>query len=399
VTYISANNLGGFLLKHTRLFAGSCVFAIASLAFAQDQPAPAPAPAPAAPAAPTWSIGPIDFSGMIDGYYTFNFNHPVPSSPSPFNLSTGGGNQLYNFNTNSQQFSLGMAKLTMSHDPDPIGFRFDLGFGKAFDIIHFAEPSGASFLRNVEQAYVSLKSKKGYELDVGQFVTSAGAEVIESKDNWNYSRSLLFAWAIPYYHFGVRAVLPVGSHFTGGVQLINGWNNTEDNNSGKTVGIVANVTSKKISWNNNYYTGPENNNTNKGFRNLFDTTLLLTPSDKFNAYINYDYGRNAFPGGGAAHWSGIAGAARFQMGSWFALAPRYEYFDDENGFQTAANPGHLQEFTITAEAKASQGVMTRLEYRHDWSENSNFFQKGLGRTSDHQDTITLAIIAFFGPKH
>jgi hypothetical protein len=336
---------------------------------------------------------------MIDGYYTFNFNHPVPSSPPTTNLSTGGGNQLYNFNTNSQQFSLGMAKLTMSHDPDPIGFRFDLGFGKAFDIIHFAEPSGASFLRNVEQAYVSLKSKKGYELDVGQFVTSAGAEVIESKDNWNYSRSLLFSWAIPYYHFGVRAVLPVGSHFTGGIQVVNGWNNTEDNNSGKTLVFVGNVNSKKVTWSNNYITGPENTGTNKGWRNLYDTTLLLTPSDKFSAYINYDYGRNAFPSGGAAHWSGIAGAARFQMGSWFALAPRYEYFDDENGFQTAANPGHLQEFTITAEAKASQGVMTRLEYRHDWSESSNFFQKGLGRTSDHQDTISLAIIAFFGPKH
>jgi len=38
-------------LKNTRLLAGSCLLAIASLAFAQDQPAPA-AGAPAAPAAP-----------------------------------------------------------------------------------------------------------------------------------------------------------------------------------------------------------------------------------------------------------------------------------------------------------------------------------------------------------
>jgi hypothetical protein len=28
-------------------------------------------------------------------------------------------------------------------------------------------------------------------MDFGKFVTSAGAEVIEAKDNWNYSRSLL----------------------------------------------------------------------------------------------------------------------------------------------------------------------------------------------------------------
>jgi len=35
-------------------------------------------------------------------------------------------------------------------------------------------------------------------MDLGKFVTSAGAEVIEAKDNWNYSRSLLFVNAIPY---------------------------------------------------------------------------------------------------------------------------------------------------------------------------------------------------------
>jgi hypothetical protein len=29
-------------------------------------------------------------------------------------------------------------------------------------------------------------------------VTPLGAEMIETKDNWNYSRSLLFALAIPY---------------------------------------------------------------------------------------------------------------------------------------------------------------------------------------------------------
>ena len=28
--------------------------------------------------------------------------------------------------------------------------------------------------------------------------------MIEAKDNWNYSRSLLFALAIPFYHVGVR---------------------------------------------------------------------------------------------------------------------------------------------------------------------------------------------------
>ena len=33
---------------------------------------------------------------------------------------------------------------------------------------------------------------------------------------------------------------PIGKVFTGGVQIVNGWNNIEDNNSGKTMGFVGN---------------------------------------------------------------------------------------------------------------------------------------------------------------
>ena len=37
----------------------------------------------------------------------------------------------------------------------------------------------------------------GVELDAGEFASSAGAEVFATNQNFNYSRSLLFAWAIP----------------------------------------------------------------------------------------------------------------------------------------------------------------------------------------------------------
>src|SRR5208283_1840403 len=288
--------------------------------------------APAAP--PTWSIGPIDFSGLVDGYYSFNNNHPASMT-----------NQLYNFDTKANQFSLNMAKLSMSHAADPVGFQVDFGFGRAFDIIHASESNDApSILRNVEQAYVSLKpaALKGFEIDLGQFVTSAGAEVIETNSNWNYSRSLLFAWAIPYYHFGIRTSFPIGKHFTGGVQLVNGWNDTEDNNSGKTVGLTDSITYTKFSWSNTYYGGPENAGTNTGWRHLYDTVLLLTPNSKFNAYLNFDYGQNTSPlavdtGTGTtaasatdptftAKWYGVAGALHFQTTSKWSFTPRLEWF-------------------------------------------------------------------------
>ncbi len=358
---------------------------------AQTPPAPAgqpaPAPAPTPPPPPVWSVGPIDFSGLIDIYADKNFNNPA-----------SGFNGLRNFDVKANQFSLNMAKLSLEHGADPVGFRVDFGFGRAFDIIHAGEPKDApSIMRNVEQAYISLKppKAKGFQVDFGKFVTSAGAEVIETKDNWNYSRSLLFAWAIPYYHFGVRTSMPMGKVFTGGFQLVNGWNNVEDNNSGKTIGLTGNFAGKKISWNNTYYTGPENAGSNKGWRNLYDTTLLLTPNDNFNAYINYDYGANKGLAGEKTHWTGVAIAAKMSKGA-FSFTPRFEYFNDHDGFSTGTKQ-KVKEFTITGEMKMKEGFFTRLEYRHDFSDQ-RFFERGPTGSSKHQDTILIGFVAFFGPK-
>ena len=88
----------------------------------------------------------------------------------------------------------------------------------------------------------------------------------------------------------MRVTQPLNDKFTVGFQLLNGWNNVQDNNSGKTVGVTTALTTSKVSWFNNYYTGPEKSGTNEGKRNFFDTVVLLTPSEKANFYVNFDYG-------------------------------------------------------------------------------------------------------------
>ena len=385
----------------------SCIAPVIFVSVAQAQePAPPPpaaaatTPAAPAPAPPTWSVGPIDFSGLVDGYYSFNANHPAVSS---------GGNQLHNFDYDANAFSLNMAKLSMSHDPDPVGFRVDLGFGKAFNQILATEPN----FKHLEQAYVSFKPTKGkgFEADFGEFVTSAGAEVIETKDNWNYSRSLLFALAIPYYHVGLRTSMPITKAFTGGVQVVNGWNNFSDNNSGKTVGFTGLYTKPKFVWAGNYYTGPENTGTNNGFRNLLDTTLTLTPNAKFNAYINYDYvqNRNAvridesgtnYRTGSLDHLQGIAFAARMQATNTVAFAGRFEYLADgsaQGGSVGTGNHMKLNEFTLTGEWKIPEGMLVRAEYRRDGADMP-YFNKGTSEVVKGQSVVDIGVVAFFGPK-
>lgn len=373
--------------------------ALAAGAQTATPPAQAPAPAPAAtPAAPTWSVGPLDVSGFIDGYYSYNANRPSDAA-------NGQTNDLYNFNDKTDQFNLNAAKLTLNHDPDPVGVHIDFLFGRANTLMNTSDDNG----KYIEQAFVSVKppKAKGFELDFGKFVTSAGAEVIESKDNWNYSRSLLFSWAIPYYHFGARTSLPISKTETVGLQVVNGWNNLSKTNGGVTLGLTSAYVKPKYTWNLNYYTGPENTSTQKGYRNLIDTTLLLTPNAKFNAYLNYDYGQNrdgiTSTGSGDKllnHWQGGAIAVHEQVNATSAFAGRFEYFSDRdhNGATTGTGTTQdIREFTGTYEYKWIEGLLARVEYRRDWS-TIPFFHKGDTGLVDAQSTLTVGFVAFFGPK-
>jgi len=91
----------------------------------------------------------------------------------------------------------------------------------------------------LQQAYLTavVPVGNGLTADVGKFVTHMGYEVIESKDNWNYSRSLLFAWAIPYFRTGLRLTYPFTDNLSVAVHVVNGWNSLVDNNARKSLGL------------------------------------------------------------------------------------------------------------------------------------------------------------------
>jgi hypothetical protein len=366
--------------------------AVASAAAPAPAAAAAATPADAQPVPARWHVGPVDFSGFLDGYYTYNANDPSESA-------NGKSNDLYNFNDKANQFNLSAAKLTLNHDPGKLGARVDFIYGRTNKLVN--APNQLEF---VEQAFISTKppKAKGFELDLGKWVTSAGAEVIESKDNWNYSRSLLFAWAIPYYHFGVRTSMPVSKTDTVGVQLVNGWNNIINSTGGVTLGLTNALVEPKYTWNLNIYTGPENLPGQNGYRNLFDTTILLTPNSKFNAYINYDFGENIDSishgvGNSISNkWQGIAVAAHEQITPKFAAAGRVEFFNDNNGYSTGVAQ-NVKEFTGTGEYHWPLGLLARAEYRRDWSDTP-YFHKGVGSLVDSQSTFTVGLVAILAPK-
>jgi len=226
---------------------------------------PSPA-APAAPAGPTLGslLGPLSVTGFVDGYYNYDLEHPQATAPSmlPGNPSTGLAG-LRAFDSPQNQFSLNMVELVLDKPPDAsksrIGYHLSLGFGNAMNVVNSTDQGGLRFAQYLKEAYGSYLAPigKGLQIDFGKFVTPMGAEVIESKDNWNYSRSLLFTYAIPFYHFGLRAKYAFSDKYSLTGFLTNGWNDIVANNTGRTYGLsFAWNPAKKWSVTQNYCVGP-----------------------------------------------------------------------------------------------------------------------------------------------
>jgi hypothetical protein len=329
----------------------------------------------------------LSLSGLIDMYYGYNFNSPHSRK-----------NDVRSFDVNSNQFSLNLAEFTIERLPDPLGFRADLMFGDAAKIVNSSEPGGDLY-QYIEQAYASYKAPlgKGLTIDFGKFVTQHGAEVIESKDNWNYSRSLLFSWAIPYYHFGARTRYPLSDALSFTLTVSNGWNDVVDNNTGKTYGFqVAVNPTKKLSIVQNYMVGPEQNNDSSNFRHLWDTIVTYTASSVLSLMGNYDYGMDRKTGA-RVKWEGVAGYARIQVNPWLAVSPRLEWFTDPQGFTTGLAQ-NLKEGTFTVEFKLHNELLLRGEYRQDWSDIA-FFEKHDGTRARNQQTATVGLIYFPAKEH
>jgi len=328
------------LCRIVALGMAACVLSIATVRQAAAQDKPADATPPPDPDKVTLNFfRNTEIGGLVDAYWLYNSNK-VPPSYQAFDT-------LYN------SFDISMAELWVAKSPTAdsrIGYKVRTTFGNAADIM--ASASGQflkeSPYKNIEEAYGSYLAPvgKGLHIDVGKFVTNAGAEVIEAKDDFNYSRSLLFQLAIPLYHSGVRLTYSPNDKVTlmGGV--INGWNDVNDNNTAKSV--MASVTFKptgSLSIIENYIGGPEQPNNNDDWRTLSDTVISYTVNPQLSLMANYDYGHDT-SSGTSVHWQGVAGYLKYQANKYVAVVPRIEFYNDASGFTTGVVQ-NLTDATVT----------------------------------------------------
>jgi hypothetical protein len=332
------------------------------------------------------------FTGMIDGYWSYNGNTPIIGGQR---VNPGRAFDLYD-----QAFSFNSGELAIDYKPNNVGVRVDVGFGDAAEVVHYNE---VNVWRHFQQAYITGTTGK-FTLDFGKWVTPFGAEVIETKDNLNYTRGFLFTYGLPFYHFGGRATYAASDKFSLAGYVVNGWDNVKENNSAKSIGLNATIKPhEKFSIIGNFLYGKENPNHDDA-RELYEGLITITPFDRLTLVGDGIYGRDhanpvgGFPGPEVV-WQSIAGYAKIKVSDKFNLTGRYEWFDDEDGFRTNTIQ-ELQSATITAQIPVSD-VTLWTEFRKDWSNHDVFLKTQQGvlgpvdSARDHQNTFTFGVTYTF----
>ena len=293
----------------------------------------------------------IELSGFVDTYYSYNFSRPDNNLGNPVNGGRDGGNwvDVRAFDREDNSFTLDNVEISVfkpSTDKDPVGFGFTTNYGEIARRLTFVADEtntrvdgGGSQDFTISQGFVTYKAPigKGLDFKVGKFATWIGAELWESVDNPNFSRSLLYQNAIPFTNTGIAMSYPVLDCLTVTGYFVNGWDTFVDNNKGKTAGYQFNW---KIGQNSNFIVngshGPEQANDNSDYRHFWDLIYSIKVFEKTTFNLNADFGTEA----GAAKlatvnrtgkWWGFSGIINQDITDSLGVAFRGEYLDDNDG--------------------------------------------------------------------
>lgn len=342
-----------------------------------------------AAALPKW-FDEIAVNAFVSSAYQYNANRPA-----------NGANSYRVFDFNDNSFNLDVAEAVVQvapSKPNDAGFRVDIAAGNSIpQISKSQDQTVAQFdLQQVFASYIAPLGS-GLRFDVGKYVTHLGYEVIEGYDGYNdnYSRSILFGYAVPFTHTGVKASYAFSSKLAGMVEVVNGWDLVHDNNRSKSLGAQLTLTPvAPLTLLLNWIGGPELANDNHTQRNVFDLVATLKPTSMLTLGLNGDYGTEdgtsrVNPGSNAT-WKGIAGYAVLAMTKKFSVALRGETLHDDGGVRLGTDTkATLSEGTFTPAYKFTDHVVLRGELRFDKAN-----QPILARQATLSDKQTTAGVNF-----
>ena len=347
----------------------------------------------AAAALPKW-FDLIAVNAFVSTAYEYNSNRPRAGTSSY---------RVFDYNDNS--FNLDVAEVVVQiapTKPNDAGFRVDVAAGNSIPQISKAQDQTvAQFdLQQVFASYIAPLGS-GLRFDFGKYVTHLGYEVIEGYDGYNdnYSRSILFGYAIPFTHTGVKASYAFSSRMSAMVEVVNGWDLVRDNNRSKSVGTQLTLTpAAPLTLILNWIGGPELANNNHINRNVFDLVATVKPTNALTLGVNADYGiedsTSRLNPGEDAKWKGVAGYATLALTNKLSFGLRGETFHDDGGVRLGTDtPAVLSEGTFTSAYKFTDHVVVRGEFRYDKANQAILARRG--GSADSQTTTGINFIVVY----
>ncbi len=350
----------------------------------------------AAPSPEAWYKA-VTVNAFAEASYSYNFNRPGSDLDA-----------LRVFDYNNGKPALDVAEIVVQRPVSKsgeFGFRFDATAGESVPRVTASyglfrdRSTGEAHNYDLHQIFVSWIAPlgKGLRLDAGKFVTPFGYEVIEGYDGYNdnQTRSLLFGYAIPFTHTGLRASYAFSEKFSATAMAVQGWDDWHDNNGAKSAGMqLAFTPTKGFSVYVTAMGGPERTDDNRDNRYNYEAVSVFKPTDRLTLGLDVVTGNEeGFPiRGMSARWSGVAGYLRYNFTERFAMAFRAELFDDAEGARTGT-PQTLKEVTLTPEFKLGKHFVVRGDLRHDWS-SADVFQNRAAPVSG-QTTAIVAVLFIY----
>jgi putative OmpL-like beta-barrel porin-2 len=270
----------------------------------------------------------VTFGGFVDGYYAWDFGRP----PS-FDRSFAGGTVFTTQPARHNEFNVNLAFVEAKLDAPHVRGRLALQAGTSVQSNYSGEPtngsiSGPSLARYLQEAYAGVKLGNSVWVDGGIFYSHMGMEGWASRDNPTYTRSLVADYS-PYYQSGARVTWAASSKFTAQLDVVNGWQNISENNSGKGGGIRLDLTPSSTTTLSYYnFFSDEAGNRLRTFNGV---GAKLTPG-RWTLLGEFDVGTqdNSSSDGGSASWYGLTAIARARVTSSVAFSGRFERYEDEH---------------------------------------------------------------------
>ncbi len=356
----------------------------------------------------------FSFGGSVDTYFHSSFKsrnyYMTDSDENPtYAPSTSFSDQ--------KGFALGMVNLIASYAGEKVGFTADVVFGPRGQAAVFGTASGQAI---INQAFVYYKFGDKVTLNLGQFNTFVGYEVISPAINFHYSTSYLFSWG-PFNHTGLRADFDFGNGFVGKLAIMNPTDIVEFNPVNTyTLGAQVGKTGDAGGIWFNFLYGDQDGKLDadvdpvgaESAGTLFqgDVTAGWNLTESFYLGVNASIQSTGEGevvsasgvddrGNETSSFFGVALYPKLSLSENFALGLRAEYFSVKSGhlgiFGLDDNgDGSVMEFTLSGNYKVG-GFTFIPEFRIDKTSEDSYYEDGDAELKDMMATVNLAAVYKF----